>query len=70
YSPAAHCALMVMQSAKYARPFNSYANEEYKQEVAMLRPGATVPHPSTISRDLKHVYLQMSQHVKNHFLVN
>lgn len=69
YSPENHRALMVMRSAKSARPFNSFADEDYKEEVEMLRPGTVTPHPSTISRDLNEVYIRLSTHIKTHLLV-
>ncbi|PPQ87254.1 hypothetical protein CVT24_010096 [Panaeolus cyanescens] len=69
YSPAAHRALILLRCARYARPFNIYADEEYKREVLMLRPDAIIPSPSTLSHDLKVVYLELSKHVKIFFEV-
>lgn len=64
-------ALEVIRNAKFARPFNAIADAEYHQEVQMLRPGAErdIPHPSTLSRDLNYVYIALSTHVMNYFMV-
>jgi hypothetical protein len=69
YSKAAHRALIALRCAKNHRPFNSILDSEYLQEVEMLRPGTILPHPITISRDIKAIYLEMSKHIQWYFKV-
>lgn len=69
YSPAAHRALIALRCAKNCRPFNSVLDEYYQQEVQMLRPGTTIPHAITVSRDICAIYLDMSKHVRAYFKV-
>jgi hypothetical protein len=70
YSVAGHCALIALQCAKFAQPFNMITDDEYVYEVLMLRPHTIIPDPSTILRDIKHIYAQMSIHVKSYFSVS
>ena len=69
YSPAAHRVLLALRCAKSLRPFNSIADVEYQLEVAMLRPNTIIPNPITISRDIKRIYIELSHHVKDYFVV-
>jgi hypothetical protein len=69
YSEATHRALIALRCAKYQRPFNSVVDEEYKIEVNMLRPGTKIPHPSTIGRDVRVLYQDWSELVKDYFMV-
>ena len=69
YSEAAHRALIALHCAKNARPINSVLDEDYRNEVEMLRPGTKLPHPMTVQRDLLCIYEQASIAVKNYFLV-
>ncbi|KAF8873413.1 hypothetical protein CPB84DRAFT_1690771, partial [Gymnopilus junonius] len=50
-------------------PINMVTDEEYIQEINMLRPGTIPPSPSTVTCDLIKLYEDMSVHVKNYFLV-
>lgn len=70
YSVAAHRTLIALHCAKNHRPFNSVLDEEYLQEVEMLRPGTVVPHPITVSRDIKLIYLELSKQVREFFKVS
>jgi hypothetical protein len=70
YTPAAHCALILLRCAKNNRPFNSVLDKDYQAEVQMLRPGTEIPHPITISRDARTVYLELSKRVREYFVVN
>lgn len=70
YSPAAHRALIALRCAKRHRPFNFILDEEYLLEVQMLRPGTIVPHPITVSRDIRTIYIEMSKHVRRYFRVS
>jgi hypothetical protein len=45
-------------------------DEDYQAEVQMLRPGTEIPHPITISRDARTVYLELSKRVREYFVVN
>ncbi|KAF8960255.1 hypothetical protein BDZ97DRAFT_1622453, partial [Flammula alnicola] len=69
YSPAGHRALIALRCAKYSRPFNMVTDDEYVREVMMLRPNTIIPNPSTISRDIKLIYSEMSKHVRSYFRV-
>jgi hypothetical protein len=69
YSESAHRALIVLWCAKYHRPLNMVLDEEYKQEVELLRPGTKLPHPTTLARDIHHVYVDGSKIVRAYFLV-
>lgn len=35
----------------------------------MLRPGTIVPHPTTVSDDIKHLYVELSKVVRAYFKV-
>lgn len=70
YSPAAHRAFIALRSAKSNRPFNAVADEDYLGEVQMLRPGAVLPSPITVSRDIRMIYEEMSRKVREYFIVS
>jgi hypothetical protein len=36
----------------------------------MLRPRTIVPHPITVSRDIRTIYIEMSKHVRQYFRVS
>jgi hypothetical protein len=67
YTAAAHHALIALRCAKNHRPFNSVLDEDYQAEVNMLHPGTKLLHPTTVSRDIHAIYLDMSQHIRNYF---
>jgi len=69
YSPAAHRALIALCCAKSGRPINFVTDEDYIQEVQMLRPNTIFPHPSTVQQDLLEIYNQASIAVKTYFAV-
>lgn len=69
YSPAAHRTVIAMKSATSNRPFNAVHNKYYKMEVEMLRPGTVIPHPTTVSLDIKHLYVELSKTVRSYFKV-
>jgi hypothetical protein len=70
YSEARHRALIALRCAKQARPINMILDDDYRQEVEMLRPGTVTPHPTTTHRDLINIYTHMSNHVFNFFTVS
>jgi hypothetical protein len=70
YSPDAHQALIALRCAKHQCPINSVLDDDYRMEVEMLRPGTTVPHPSTVQRDLLNIYNGLSIYVKEYFAVS
>lgn len=70
YSDARYRALLALRCAKQARPINMILDDDYQEEVEMLRPGTVVPHPTTVHRDLINIYTHMSQHVYNFFAVS
>lgn len=69
YTSAAHRVLIAMKSAVSHRPFNAVHDTFYQMEVEMLRPGTTLPHRTTISRDIKHLYSELSTVVLKYFKV-
>jgi len=48
HSESGHHVLITMRCAKQSRPINSVLDEDYLQEVEMLRPGTKIPHPTTV----------------------
>jgi len=70
YTPAAHCTIIAMRSATSNHPFNAVTDKYYKMEVEMLRPGTIIPHPTTISQDIKHLYVELSKTVRQYFKVS
>ena len=69
YSESGHRVLIAMRCAKQSRPINTVLDEDYLQEIQMLRPGTKIPHPTTVQRDLIHIYVHASTWVMNYFLV-
>ena len=69
YTASNHRALIAIRCAKNSRPINEILDEEYRQEVQMLRPGAVVPHPTTVASDLLHLYMDLSLFVVSYFAV-
>jgi hypothetical protein len=69
YSAAAHRAIIALRCATDHRPFNSVADKYYKMEVELLRPGTKIPAPTTVSLDIKHLYLELSKGVREYFKV-
>ena len=69
YSPANHRTLLALRCAKNMRPFNFVSDPLYIAEVNMLRPGTKLPDPTTVSRDVKLLYEQLSMHVSDYFQV-
>ena len=69
YSESGHNVLIAMRCAKQSRSTNSVLDEDYRWEVEMLRPGTKVPYPTTVQRDLIHIYEHASTWVVNYFLV-
>ncbi|KAF8495269.1 hypothetical protein F5888DRAFT_1615947, partial [Russula emetica] len=67
YTEAAHRALIALRCAKNHRLFNSVLDEDYQAEVNMLRPGTRLPHPTTVSRDIQAIYLDVSRHIRDYF---
>jgi hypothetical protein len=45
-------------------------DKEYQQEIELLRPGTKLPHPSTLSRDVRQVYIDGSKLVREYFIVS
>ena len=69
YSPETHRALIALRCAKHSHPINSILDDDYRTEVEMLRPGTTLPHSTTVQRDLINIYIHMSTFVMNYFMV-
>ncbi|TFK37882.1 hypothetical protein BDQ12DRAFT_723952 [Crucibulum laeve] len=45
-----------------------FLDEDYRSEVEMLHPGTTLPHLTTISTDINHLYVKLSDYVCNYFM--
>jgi hypothetical protein len=69
YSPANHRTLLALRCAKNMRPFNFVQDPLYIAEVNMLRSSTRLPDPTTVSRDVKLLYEQLSTHVSDYFKV-
>ncbi|KAF8145898.1 hypothetical protein K438DRAFT_1526579, partial [Mycena galopus ATCC 62051] len=69
YSPVAHRAIIAMRTATSNRPFNMVTDKYYRMEVLMLRPNTLIPFPSTVSRDVNLLYLEIAKNVKSYFVV-
>ena len=69
YSPETHRALIALRYAKHSRPINSILDDDYRTEVEILCPGTTLPHSTTVQRDLINIYIHMSTFVMNYFMV-
>lgn len=69
YTKAAHRALIAMRCAVSKRPFHSVADPLYLAEVELLRPGTDVPHETTVSRDVRHIYEDGAVLVRDYFKV-
>jgi len=69
YSESTHCALIVLHCAKYHHLLNMVLDDEYKQEIELLQPGTKLPHPTTLSCDIHHVYVDGSKIVQEYFII-
>ena len=69
YTKARHRALIALRCAVDKRPFESVSDALYIEEVDLLRPGTTLPHPTTVSRDVHALYSEGSKSVKEYFAV-
>jgi hypothetical protein len=57
-----------MRTATSNRPFNIVTDKYYRTEVELLRPGTIIPSPSTVSRNLKLLYLVFYRPTKLGFM--
>ncbi|TFK28317.1 hypothetical protein FA15DRAFT_584656, partial [Coprinopsis marcescibilis] len=69
YSEALHHVLIALRCAASTHPFDMILDKWYQAEVEMLCPGTKLPHPVTVSRDLKRLYAGMSTTISNFFIV-
>jgi len=69
YSEVAHCVIIVLKSATSHWPFNAVHDKYYRMEVELLQPGTVVPHTTTVLRDIKHLYVELSKTVHTYFKV-
>ncbi|QRV82979.1 AC transposase [Ceratobasidium sp. AG-Ba] len=67
YSEARHRVLIALRCAQNKRSFNSVADDLYRQEVDLLRPGTIVPSPMTVFRDTQVLYACSSDGVKTYY---
>ena len=70
YTPAAHRVVIAMKSATSNHPFNAVHDKYYRMEVEMLRPGTKIPHATTVSRNIKFLYVELSKTVRDYFKVS
>ncbi|KIK75066.1 hypothetical protein PAXRUDRAFT_90816, partial [Paxillus rubicundulus Ve08.2h10] len=66
---AAHRAVIALRCATHQRPFNMVNDKYYKIEIQMLCPGTELPHPTTVSRDIKDLYTGLAGDVRAYFMV-
>ena len=66
---ARHRTLIAMRCARNKRSFNSFADDLYRQEIELLRPGTSLPSPMTVSRDIQVIYASAVDGVKEYFKV-
>ena len=69
YSEATHRVIIALKSATSHRPFNAVHDKYYRLEVELLRPGTLIPHATTVSHDIKHLYVELSKSVRDYFQV-
>jgi hypothetical protein len=69
YSDARFRALLVMWCAASRQPFYALRDPVFLDIVSLLRPGTSVPSPQTTSRDVTHIYNQISLSVRDRFQV-
>ncbi|KAJ7085001.1 hypothetical protein C8R43DRAFT_909255 [Mycena crocata] len=69
FSPAGYRTLLAMHCATSHRPFNYVKDKYYQLIVQMLRPGTTIPDPTTVSRDANTLYLKLSTNVRDYLVV-
>ncbi|KAJ7938721.1 hypothetical protein B0H13DRAFT_1587420 [Mycena leptocephala] len=69
FSDAAFRVGIAMQCATSHRPFNFVTDKWYRFQVQLLRPNTHIPDPTTVSRDVKHLYLDLSDRVRDYFVV-
>ncbi|KAE9398398.1 hypothetical protein BT96DRAFT_822014 [Gymnopus androsaceus JB14] len=70
YSPAGHCAVLVLRCASSFRPFHFVNDHWYKVEVEMRQPGTTIPSVLTLTRDTKLLYKNGAVQLQWYLLVN
>jgi hypothetical protein len=70
YTPGTHHVIIAMKSATSNRPFNAVRDKYYRMEVEMLRPGTKIPHVTTVSLDIKLLYVELSKTVCDYFKVS
>ncbi|KAF8595924.1 hypothetical protein BDV93DRAFT_455826, partial [Ceratobasidium sp. AG-I] len=69
YSVAKHRTLIAIQCAQNKRSFNSVADDLYRQEVELLRPGTSLPSPTTVLCDVRVIYASAATGVKEYLQV-
>ncbi|KAJ7106307.1 hypothetical protein C8R44DRAFT_638520 [Mycena epipterygia] len=69
YTESGFRTCIVMQCATSHRPFNFMKDKWYQTSIEMLRLGIHIPDPTTVSRDAKNLYLDVSDRVKDYFVV-
>ncbi|KAG8933501.1 hypothetical protein FRC01_008781 [Tulasnella sp. 417] len=62
-----HRTLIALRCARYHRPFNMVEDEEYKMEVALLNPDASIPSAKTVSRDTQKLWTFTSTQLAAYF---
>ncbi|KIO21038.1 hypothetical protein M407DRAFT_48438, partial [Tulasnella calospora MUT 4182] len=67
YSEKMHRTLIAIRCARSYRPFNFVKDPEYAMEVEMLQPGTKLPHPSTVSKDVRAIHKLAAQRVRTYF---
>src|SRR5262245_20565383 len=63
------CAIIAMCCAASKHPFQSVSDPYYIQEVEMLHPRTELPSPSTVSHNVRAIFEDGSNKVKEYFEV-
>ncbi|CAE6488191.1 unnamed protein product [Rhizoctonia solani] len=67
YSPTRLRALIALWCARNHRPFELFRDDLFTAIVNKLRPGTSLPDPSTISRDVRNIYFDNKDAIRQYF---
>ncbi|KEP46987.1 hAT family dimerization protein [Rhizoctonia solani 123E] len=67
FSYAMHLAIIVMLCAYHYLPFAGVLHDLIRRHVQLLRPGTSMPNPTTVSRTTRLVYEKQAEKVRTYF---
>jgi len=70
YAPARFRFLLAMWCARRHRPFKIIQDDELVEIFRMLYDRVDIPHPTTLSHDVKEIYIMCKENVSNILRVN